>query len=132
MPTPSSPRPLLSLHLKTRDGSVTLRIPRSFRGQLTLYTHDGRILLSPEVSARAAPLSGVGKHTYFVGERPKANVWRTGDDGADGEEEQVDDAHCETHDGRVTVKYEDEVDPKRLGMWGTLVRAWKEEVLASF
>jgi hypothetical protein len=105
-PSTAEPRPFLSIEVKAHNGSVTITIPRSFRGQLTLHTDNGRVLLSPALAPRAATLSTVnGTHTYFVGERPKSGKWHTGGS-EDGEE--VDGVIGSSKHGSVKVSYGDE------------------------
>ena len=83
-----------------------ISIPRTFRGQLTLYTHHGRVLLSSALAPRAAMLSVLNRsHMYFVGERPSDNKWRTG---MSGEGEEVDEVIGWTQNGDVEVSYDDE------------------------
>ncbi|KAH9989046.1 hypothetical protein BJV74DRAFT_838509 [Russula compacta] len=95
-------------------------IPRSFRGQLTLQTDNGRVHLSPALAPRAATLSTLnGTHTYFVGERPGCGKWHTGA-GTSEDGDEVDEVIGITHCGPVRVFYEDEQLP---GMLSTFFQA---------
>ncbi|KAI0305343.1 hypothetical protein B0F90DRAFT_1191195 [Multifurca ochricompacta] len=70
-PLTVEPRPFLSIEARAQNGSVAITIPRSFRGQLTLHTDNGRVVLSPTLATCVSPLSNLnGTHTYFIGERP--------------------------------------------------------------
>jgi len=116
----AEPRPFLQLEARAHNGSVTISIPRSFRGQLTLHTHNGRVMLSSALASRAAMLSGInGTHTYFVGERPGDDKWRTG---TSGEGEEVDEAVGWSKNGSIKVSYDDE-DGAGAGVLSTLFRA---------
>jgi len=102
----AEPRPFLQIEARGHNGSVTISIPRCFRGQLTLHTDNGRVLLSSALAPRAAMLSGLdGTHTYFVGERPSDDKWRTG---TSGEGEEVDEVIGWSKNGSVKVSYDDE------------------------
>jgi hypothetical protein len=105
-PSMVEPRPFFSIEVRAHNGSVTITIPRSFRGQLTLHTDNGRVHLSPALAPRAATLSTVnGTHTYFVGERPSNGKWHTGGS-EDGEE--VDGLIGSSKNGSLKVSYDDE------------------------
>jgi hypothetical protein len=100
------PRPLLNIEVKSHNGSITTTIPRSFRGQLTLHSDNGRVLLSPALAPRASSLSTVnGTHTYFVGQRPSNGRWHTGGS-EDGDE--VDGLIASSKNGSIRVSYDDE------------------------
>jgi hypothetical protein len=102
----AEPYPFLSIDARARNGAVTITIPRSFRGQLTLHTDNGRVHLSSALAPRAAALSNLdGTHTFFVGERPSDGKWHTGP-GRDGEE--VDEVVGWSKNGSVKVSYDDE------------------------
>jgi len=105
-PATVEPRPFLSIEARSLNGSVMLTLPRSFRGQLTLHTNNGRVHLSPALALHAATLSTLnGTHTYFVGERPRSGTW---DDGTNGDGEPVDVVMGSTKNGAVKVTYDDE------------------------
>ena len=114
------PRPSLQIEAKGHNGSISVSIPRSFRGQLTLHTHNGRVALSSTLAPRAAMLSGVNDTvTYFVGERPVEDKWRTG---TGGEGEEVDEVIGWSKNGSIKVSYDDE-DGASAGVLSTLLRA---------
>jgi len=123
-PSTVEPRPFLSVEVRAHNGGVTIAIPRSFRGQLTLHTDNGRVHLSSAVSARAATLSAHnGTHTYFVGERPSSGTWHT-DAGDDGEE--VDGVIGSSKNGSVKISYDDDEDwnsMKGPGVFSSLFKA---------
>ncbi|KAI0264638.1 hypothetical protein BC834DRAFT_247513 [Gloeopeniophorella convolvens] len=122
-PSTVAPRPFLSIDARSHNGSVMITIPRSFRGQLTLHTDNGRVHLSPALAPRAAQLSSAnGTHTYFVGERPSCGQWRTS---AHGDGDEVDEASGWTKNGGVAVSYDDEsTDTRKMpGMLSTLMKA---------
>ena len=104
----AEPRPFLQIEARGYNDSVTISIPRTFRGQLTLHTHHGRVLLSSALAPRAVMLSVLNRtHTYFVGERPSDNKWHTG---MNGEGEEVDEVIGWTHNGDVKVSYDHDDD----------------------
>jgi len=105
-PATVEPRPFLSIEARAYHGSVMLTVPRSFRGQLTLYTDNGRVHLSSALALHTATLSTLnGTHTYFVGERPRSGTW---DDGTNGDGEPVDVVVGSTKNGTLKVTYDDE------------------------
>jgi hypothetical protein len=119
-PSTVEPRPFLNIDVKAHNGSVAITIPRSFRGQLTLHSDNGRVHLSSALAPRAATLSTLnGTHTYFVGERPSGGMWHTGGS-EDGEE--VDGVVGSSKNGSVKVSYDDE-DASSTGVLGSLFKA---------
>jgi len=107
-PSTVEPRPFLSVEVKAHHGAVTIAIPRSFHGQLTLHTNHGRVHLSSDLAPLAATLSVQnGTHTFFVGERPSSGNWHTGPSG-DGDE--VDGVIGWSEHGSVRVSYDDELE----------------------
>jgi hypothetical protein len=117
------PRPFLSIDIRSHNGSIAVTIPRSFRGQLTLRTENGRVHLSSALAPCAATLSTLdGTHTIFVGERPSGGKWHTGTD-KDGEE--VDEVVGWSKNGSVKVSYDDEDVSfiKGSGMLGSFFKA---------
>ena len=120
----AEPRPFLQIEARGHNGSVTISIPRCFRGQLTLHTHNGRVQLSSALTPRAAMLSGLnGSYTYFVGERPRDDKWRTGTSG-EGEGEDVDEVIGWSKNGSVKVSYDDEdMGARTPGVLTSLFRA---------
>ncbi|KAH9171086.1 hypothetical protein EDB89DRAFT_1974102 [Lactarius sanguifluus] len=119
-PSMAEPRPFLQIEAKGHNGSVTISIPRSFRGQLMLHTDNGRVVLSPALAPRASMLSRLnGSHAYFVGERPDGDKWRTG---TSGEGEEVDEVIGWSKNGSVKVSYDDE-DLAGAGVLSSFFRA---------
>ncbi len=105
-PRTVEPRPFLNIEVRAHNGTITVTIPRSFRGQMTLHTDNGRVHLSPTLAPRAASLSALnGTHIYFVGERPSTGKWHTGDS-EDGDE--VDGLIASSKNGSIRVSYDDE------------------------
>jgi hypothetical protein len=101
------PRPFLTIEATAHNGSAMIALPRSFRGQITLRTHCGRLFLSPALASCASTLSTSDRtYSYFVGERPSSGMWHT-DTGGDGDE--VDEVIGSCHNGSITVSYNDEV-----------------------
>ena len=99
------PHTFLQIEARSHNGSVTISIPRSFRGQLILHSHNGRVLLSSALAPRAAMLSVLNRsHTYFVGEPPSDDKWRTG---TSGEGEEVDEVIGWSQYGSVKISYDD-------------------------
>jgi len=120
-PSTVEPRPFLSVEVKAHNGAVAIAIPRSFHGQLTLHTDNGRVHLSSELAPRAATLSTHnGTHTFFVGERPSCGNWHTGPSG-DGDE--VDGVIGWSKNGSVKVSYDDEDTSKGPGVLSSLFKA---------
>jgi hypothetical protein len=118
-PRTVEPRPFLNIEVRAHNGSITVAIPRSFRGQLTLHTDNGRVHLSPTLAPHAASLSSInGTHTYFVGERPSDGKWHTGES-EDGDE--VDGLVASSKNGSVRVSYDDE--DARPGVLSSLFKA---------
>ena len=117
-PRTVEPRPFLNIEARAHNGSISVAIPRSFRGQLTLHTDNSRVHLSPLLSPRAASLSALnGTHTYFVGERPSSGKWHTGES-EDGDE--VDGVVASSKNGSIKVSYDDEDVP---GVLSSLFKA---------
>ncbi|KAI6104093.1 hypothetical protein F5141DRAFT_1126954 [Pisolithus sp. B1] len=92
------------LDIFTRSGRITVLLPRSFHGPVTLKSRDRSCTLSDELLQNSTRL-GVADYTtrFFVGDFPAAcdsvSQW-------EGYE-----LKAETRDGRVRVKYVDEVRP---------------------
>ncbi|KAH8998019.1 hypothetical protein EDB92DRAFT_1837472 [Lactarius akahatsu] len=93
-PSMAEPRPFLQIEAKGHNGSVTISIPRSFRGQLMLHTDNGRV-------------------------RPDGDKWRTG---TSGEGEEVDEVIGWSKNGSVKVSYDDE-DLAGAGVLSSFFRA---------
>ncbi|TDL24526.1 hypothetical protein BD410DRAFT_766998 [Rickenella mellea] len=94
---------LFQLMITAHDGRVTLALPRSFVGPLTVTTRDGKLLFEGSMANNVVTFSEV-KHTHkcFVGDA-RAACFGQGD--WTGSIVEVD---C--HDGSVTVYYVDEID----------------------
>ncbi|KAK7061105.1 Rho-type GTPase activating protein Rga1 [Paramarasmius palmivorus] len=87
--------PPFALTSFSQNGSVHVRIPRSFRGTLYLSTLHGHVKLSEEVSAQASLLrDSDGTARYLIG--PFENA------------EAGDEVHAESKNGSVRVMYDDE------------------------
>jgi hypothetical protein len=120
-PRTVEPRPFLNIEVRAHNGSITVTIPRSFRGQLTLHTDNGHVHLSPSLAPRAAWLSAVNAtHTYFVGERPGCGKWHTGES-EDGDE--VDGLIASSKNGSIKVSYDEENVTKGPGVLSSLFKA---------
>lgn len=116
----AEPRPFLSIDARSHNGAVAITIPRSFRGQLTLHTDNGRVHVSSALAPRTATLSNLdGTHTFFVGERPSDGKWRTG---ASKDGEEVDEVVGWSKNGSLKVSYDDE-DVSSVGVLSTLFKA---------
>ncbi|ESK96443.1 hypothetical protein Moror_6951 [Moniliophthora roreri MCA 2997] len=105
-----SSSPPIALSSYSHNGSVHVRIPRSFRGTLYLTSCHGNAKLSEGVSGQATLLrDSEGTKRYLIGEF----------DGA----EDGDEVHAETKNGSVRVMYIDEtVDSVLKGLVGMLSR----------
>ncbi|OAX40556.1 hypothetical protein K503DRAFT_714257 [Rhizopogon vinicolor AM-OR11-026] len=97
------------LDIYARDGRVVVLLPRSFRGSLLLTTRQS-VKLSDDILQRSTTLSTV-EHTkrYFVGD-----VSHFGDDW-NGDELKV-----VSRDGRVVIRYVDEVEPMKNGFFSRI------------
>jgi hypothetical protein len=62
----AKPRPFLQIEARGHNGSVMISMPRSFRGQLTLHTHNGQVMLSSALVPRATKLSVLEPDTYVL------------------------------------------------------------------
>ncbi|KAE9401093.1 hypothetical protein BT96DRAFT_856813 [Gymnopus androsaceus JB14] len=90
--------PPFSLTSSSRDGSVSVKLPRSYQGSLTASTKDGRVRMSPAVSAQATVFSTVnGTQKAYIGD---LSVRKNDTD---------DVVLLETRDGNITIQYEDEM-----------------------
>lgn len=89
------------LDIITKDGKVSVLLPRSFHGPLRLKTGDGRCILSDGLLEKSATLGVSDKtSTFFVGDLPSTfDAW-------EGHECKV-----ETRDGKIMVRYIDEPAP---------------------
>ncbi|KAH7909844.1 hypothetical protein BJ138DRAFT_181534 [Hygrophoropsis aurantiaca] len=91
-----------SLDILARDGRVTVLLPRSFHGPLLLTCRSGNsVILSESIQEKCTPLSTVQRtRRFFVGDTAVAS----GDDW-DGDELKI-----EARDGKIRVRYLDEID----------------------
>ncbi|KAE9401092.1 hypothetical protein BT96DRAFT_992452 [Gymnopus androsaceus JB14] len=90
--------PPFSLTSFSHDGSVSVKLPRSYQGSLTASTKDGRVRMSPAVSAQATVFSTVnGTQKAYIGD---LSVRKNDTD---------DVVLLETRDGNITIQYEDEM-----------------------
>lgn len=96
------------LDVFTRDGRVTVLLPRSFHGPVALKSRHGGCKLSDELLQNSTPL-GVADNTtrFFVGESPAACDSVSQVEGYE--------LKAETRDGSVRVKYVDEDEAGRPG-----------------
>jgi hypothetical protein len=84
-------------------GTITLHLPRTFRGLVTVSTTWGSVRFSEPLTADMTPLGEAnGTQRYFVG---RLDDW-TDDDAWVGDEVRV-----ETSSGNVKLQYEAEPDP---------------------
>ncbi|KAG6331973.1 hypothetical protein ID866_7115 [Astraeus odoratus] len=80
------------LNVFTKDGRVTVLLPRSFHGPLTLQTRDGSCTLSSDLLKNSAKLSVVDRTTrYFVGNYTPSPSW------------EGDELRVETWDGKIKI-----------------------------
>lgn len=106
-PANPSKRPRFKLNAMSKDGSVTIHIPRSFIGPLTATVKDGAICFSEQVKQQISTMSEANKTTRcFVGEFAGSSHWES--DGTwTGDEVEVT-----VSDGRFKIMYDDEIKPK--------------------
>ncbi|KIK90637.1 hypothetical protein PAXRUDRAFT_831529 [Paxillus rubicundulus Ve08.2h10] len=89
------------LDVFTRDGRVTVLIPRSFHGPLHLKARDGGHALSDGVLGNSTSLgTAEGTVRYFVGDFSSASEPRC----------EGDELRLESRDGKIRVRYVDEID----------------------
>ncbi|KAJ7624837.1 hypothetical protein FB45DRAFT_751627, partial [Roridomyces roridus] len=112
---PTSPRPSINLHAYNSNGPITVHIPASFRGPLTIRArHGSPRLVGPLASATTTSSEASGTWRYFVGDLA---------DYTSEEEWLGDKLDLETHNGSVEVKYVDETGndtSSKKGFWGRL------------
>jgi hypothetical protein len=98
------PRPPLSLSLSTTNGKITLHLPRSFTGQITIKSRS-----SPHFSDEIqGQLTTVSESTYFLGELPSTHDSEDNDDASSSSSMVMDTATLKTTNGSVRIAYEDE------------------------
>jgi hypothetical protein len=94
----------IPFHLNTtsRNGSITIRLPRTFTGLVTIYAKNGCVTFSDEVSGHMT-MCNEDKHTQrrFVGDLSAFN-----DDDGDW---KGDELNVEAQNGNVKVYFVDEV-----------------------
>jgi len=90
--------PPFSLISSSRNGSVTVKLPRSFSGPISAGTGNGRVRMSPAVSANATMFGTVnGAQRAYIGDLSV----RTDD---------TDDVvMLESRNGSIIIQYEDEM-----------------------
>ena len=86
--------------LKTKDGSISIEIPRSFTGPLTHSTSSGKCEFSKEVQQN---LRNYSSNTSFLGSLENSGF-------SDFETWKGDEIDAMTSDGKITVKYYGEVE----------------------
>jgi hypothetical protein len=81
------------------NGSVHIRIPRSFQGPITATAHSGSVIFSEQITANLTTFDGVDStRRSFVGDLSQwTDNW------------QGDEVVAETRNGGVKVQYDDEV-----------------------
>jgi hypothetical protein len=113
--TGHEPRPPFHLTISSRDGAVTLYLPRSFRGLLTITRRDGSVRVSESLAQQVTMLSDAN-HTRrcFVGD---FSVWPQSE-AEDGQKWHGDEVVVNVRDGRFKVQYENEEKKKNEGGFG--------------
>jgi len=112
-PTPQISIPF-HLNVTSHNGAVTIGIPPTFEGLLTIYAKNGSVKLSDEITGRIA-MHNEEKHTRrcFVGDISSFN----GDGDWPGDKLDVD-----AHNGRVKVFFVDEVEAEATKKGGLFSR----------
>ncbi|KAJ6530797.1 hypothetical protein DFH09DRAFT_1183899 [Mycena vulgaris] len=116
---PPEARAPLHLTAHTSNGSVTLHLPRAFRGPVTVRTRHGAVRLSDALAAQTTPFSEAeGTRRCFVGDFA----------GWEGEGEWAgDELSVETSNGSVRLQYDAEAKAavpeggKGKGLFGRLL-----------
>jgi hypothetical protein len=91
----------------SKDGSVSIQIPRSFLGPLIITVKDGSITFSEQIKQQISTMSEANKTTRcFIGEFAGASHWE-GDGTWTG-----DELEATVSDGRFKIMYDDEVKTK--------------------
>ncbi|EJU06148.1 hypothetical protein DACRYDRAFT_103095 [Dacryopinax primogenitus] len=86
----------ISIHVESRNGSVALFLPATFRGPLTIGHENGNAWLTPPLRTRTRTLDETaGQHRCWVGE------WGEDDD----PNWVADECTVESHNGSVKVGY---------------------------
>ncbi|KIK60382.1 hypothetical protein GYMLUDRAFT_244385 [Collybiopsis luxurians FD-317 M1] len=89
--------PAFDLKSESQNGSVDVKIPRTYRGMITGSTKHGRVWMSDAVSAQAVVFSDVeGTKRIFMGDFSARN------------DETDDSMVLESNNGNVNIYFEDE------------------------
>ncbi|KIM68135.1 hypothetical protein SCLCIDRAFT_106220 [Scleroderma citrinum Foug A] len=116
----------LSLEVLSRDGRISVFIPRSFHGHLVLKSVHGNCVLSDELLRNSTQLGTVDStKRIFVGDFSAISASASGsgsESSSTPAEWAGDELRAETRDGRVRVKYVDEVESvvSKRGFFGRL------------
>ncbi|KAJ6501167.1 hypothetical protein C8R47DRAFT_1109070 [Mycena vitilis] len=94
-------RPAFKLTAVTSNGTITVQLPRSFYGRLTLRTHNGIVEID-DALAKTTNLSGMGREISWS-VRPSQNGAASAEGGGGG-----DEVSLESINGHVKVQYDDE------------------------
>ncbi|KAH7921839.1 hypothetical protein BV22DRAFT_1131929 [Leucogyrophana mollusca] len=95
------------LDIYARDGRVTVLLPRSFHGPLLLTSRSSNsVILSDAILEKSTPLSTLDRtRRFFVG--PTSEVT--------GQDWHGDELKVEARDGKIRVRYIDEIDTTAKG-----------------
>lgn len=114
----------LSLEVLSRDGRVIVFIPRSFHGHLALKSVHGNCVLSDELLRNSTQLGTVNStKKVFVGDFSAVSASASESGSSSSPVGWAgDELRAETRDGRVKVKYVDEVESvvSKRGFFGWL------------
>ena len=103
---PGKTRLPVQIRLSTFNGSVYVKIPRSFRGMVVSQSWCGSTKLSDQVRAQVAYERDEGRiKRLFIGELDEADFSESSWSG--------DDLNAETRNGSIYVRYEDEPEERR-------------------
>ncbi|KAF7343858.1 hypothetical protein MSAN_01967100 [Mycena sanguinolenta] len=95
----AAPRPPMHIKARSSNGSVTLHIPRSFRGPVTIRTSNGSVRFSDSISTHLTTFSEVKKtRRCFIGDYTD---WTDQPEGWIG-----DELDLETSNGTVKLQYD--------------------------
>ncbi|KAF7289716.1 hypothetical protein MIND_01344800 [Mycena indigotica] len=108
-PNAYTPRTPIQLSLRTADGHISLALPRSFTGPLTIRLADGRKRFSPAFSAATTVFSeSHGVSRCFVGDFANSGWADAPGDWTGDEAEVVSD------DGGLRIEFDDEKREKEI------------------
>ncbi|KAJ6503879.1 hypothetical protein C8R45DRAFT_1209439 [Mycena sanguinolenta] len=100
----AAPRPPMRITAKSSNGAVTLHLPRSFRGPVTIRTSNGSVRFSDSIEEDLTTFSEVKKtRRCFIGEY---SDWTEQPGGWVG-----DELDLETSNGTVRLQYDVELSP---------------------